>query len=72
MSITDEMIVLTWNSFSVFGNTAMMSYNLMFADVDLYKRSKQLLLWILTDDKAMHNDYNQNNKEKKTLFPVKY
>lgn len=37
----------------------------MFADVDLYKRSKQLLLWILTDDKAMHNDYNQNNKEKK-------
>lgn len=24
-----------WNSFSVFGNTAMMSYNLIFADVDL-------------------------------------
>lgn len=70
MSITDEMIVLTWNSFSVFGNTAMMSYNLTFADVDLYKRSKQLLPWILTDVKAMHNDYNQNN-EKKILFPCK-
>lgn len=33
-------IVLTWNNFSVFGNTAMMSYNLMFVDVDLYKGRK--------------------------------
>lgn len=64
MGIADQMIVLTWNSFSVFGNTAMMSYNLIFADVDLYKRRKQLLPWILADTKAMHNDYYQNNEKK--------
>lgn len=69
MSITDQMIVLTWNSFSVFGNTAMMSYNLIFADVDLYQRRKQLLPWILAEAKTMHNDYNQNN-EKKTPFSL--
>ena len=69
MGITNQMIVLTWNSFSVFGNTAMMSYNLIFADVDLYKGRKQLLPWILADAKAMHNDYDQNNG-KKNLFSL--
>lgn len=43
-SIIDQMIVLTWNSFSVFGNTAMMSYNLIFADVDLYKKEETITI----------------------------
>lgn len=42
----------------------MMSYNLIFGDVDLYKRSEQLLSWILADAKAMHNDYYQDNEKK--------